>query len=384
MDSKRFKAYFNNLFWLTLTYSATPYLYLRILLQKKRGIGKILVIQRAKIGDLVCTTHIFREIKKKFPAAYLSAMVISRSKGILKNNPHLNEVISLGDFTGISGKIKLIKKLRKEKYDWVFTVLPDPFINTVGLWSLIPNRAATIYRGAGEIIWLTSIFSNYRLAYQRNTSAARHYLNLLKFIGIDGGSEEKEVFIGQDERKIAADFLEKHGLSERDLLVGISVTSGVEFRQWELQKFAKLADLLAEELKAKVIFIGSERDFAKNEQVRKMMIHDSLNTAGAFTLEELPAFLSNFKLFISMDTGPIYIANALGVPVVDIVGADDMREQSPFGPKVRIIQKKLYCAPCIFIFEGIRYCKEGHLRCLKEIAVEDVFQAAEELLYEKN
>ncbi|MFH1780836.1 MAG: glycosyltransferase family 9 protein [Candidatus Nealsonbacteria bacterium] len=380
MGLKRIQAYFNNFFWLFLTYAAAPYLYLKIRLSRKKERQKILIIQRAKIGDLVCTTHVFREIKKKFPGSYLSAMVIARSKGILKNNPHLDEVISLGDFTGMTGKIKLIKKLRKDKYDWIFTVLPDPFINTIGLWSLIPHRAATIYRGAGEIIGLTSIFNNYHLEYLRHTSVARHYLNLLKFIGIDNGSEEKEIFIRSAEKEIAMGFLKKHGLSGGDLLVGISVTSEVEFRQWELQKFAKLADLLAEELKAKVIFIGANKDFAKNEQVRKMMTHNSLNTAGVFTLEELPAFLANLKLFISMDTGPIYIANALGVPVVDIVGADDMREQSPFGLKVRIIQKKLYCAPCIFVFAGIRYCKEGHLRCLKEITAEDVFQAAKELL----
>lgn len=380
MGLKRIQAYFNNFFWLFLTYLAAPYLYLRILFGRKINTNKILVIQRAKIGDLVCTTHVFRELKKKFPTSYLSAMVIDRSKDILKNNPHLNEVISLGDFNGISGKIKLIKKLRKEKYDWVFTVLPDPFINIIGIWSLIPNRVVTTYQDAGEIIGLTSIFNNYRLAYHRHTSAAGHYLNLLKFIGIAGGSEEKEVFITPEERRVAMDFLKKYGLKEQDLLVGISVTSEVEFRQWELEKFAKLADLLIEKFNAKIIFIGAAKDSAKNERVQKMMKNSSLNTAGAFKLSELPAFMANFKLFISMDTGPIYIANALGVPVVDIVGADDMREQSPFGPKVRIIQKKLYCAPCIFVFSGIRYCKEGHLRCLKEITPEDVFQAAKELL----
>lgn len=338
------------------------------------------MIQRAKIGDLVCTTHIFREIKKKYPSCYLSAMVIERAKNILKHNPHLNEVISLGDFQGFSGKIRLVKKIRKEKYDWVFTVLPDPFINTIGLWTLIPNRVVTTYKHSGEIIGLTSIFNNYRVEYHRHTSAARHYLKLLKFIGIEGGSEEKEVFVSFEEKARVMDYFKKYDLSGHDLLIGISVTSEVDFRQWELEKFAQLADLLVEKLGAKVIFIGAAKDFAKNEKVQKMMKRDSLNTAGIFQLNELPAFLANLKLFISMDTGPIYIANALRVPVVDIVGADDMREQSPFGPKVRIIQKDLYCAPCIFIFSGIRYCKEGHLKCLKQISVEDVFKAAQELL----
>lgn len=376
----RFQAYFNNFFWLFLTYLAAPCLYFQILLKKKHERERILVIQRAKIGDLVCTTPVFREIKKKFPRCYLAAMVIAKTKDILRNNPHLDEIITLNDFEGIAGRIKLIRKLRKEKYDWVFTILPDPFINVIALWSLVPNRVVTTYKDTGEIIGLTTIFNNYRLEYRRHASALRHYLNLLKFIGIKEYSEEKEIFVQPEEEKTALDFLRKHNLAGQDFLVGISCTSGVEFRQWELEKFAILADLLIERLKAKVIFIGAAKDFTKNEKVQKMMRHDSINAAGAFQLYELPAFIKTLKLFISMDTGPIYIANALGVPVVDIVGADDIEEQSPSGPKCRIIQKKLYCAPCIFVFSGIRYCKEGHLRCLKEITPEDVFLAAEELL----
>ena len=376
----RLQAYFSNFFWLFLTYLAAPYLYFRILLKKKHGRERILVIQRAKIGDLVCTTPVFRELKKKFPSSYLAALVTAKTKDILKNNPRLDEIISLDDFRGITGRVKLIRKLRKEKYDWSFNVMPDLFLNIVAFWSLIPNRVTTLCKGAGELTSLTYIFNNYHLEYKRHTSALKHYLEILKFIGIEEYSEEKEVFFGEAEEKAALDFLGKHGLTREDFLVGISATSDVEFRQWELDKFANLADLLQERLGAKVIFIGTDKDFAKNEQVRKMMKQSAFNAAGAFKLYELPAFLKSLKLFISMDTGPIYIANALGVPVVDIVGADDMREQSPSGPKVRILQKNLYCAPCIFVFSGIRYCKEGHLRCLKEITPEEVFQAAKELL----
>jgi len=81
-----------------------------------------------------------------------------------------------------------------------------------------------------------------------------------------------------------------------------------------------------------------------------------------------------------MDTGPLYIANAVGVPVVDIVGPDDMKEQSPIGLAVRFVRKNLACAPCSLVFSGIRYCKQGHLRCVKEITPEDVFEAGRSLL----
>ena len=377
----RFKAYFHNFFWLFLTYILSPYLYGQIFFNKKIGAGKILIIQLTKIGDLVCTTPVFREIKKKFPSSYLAVLARSDTRDILRNNPRIDEIISMNDYPGIAGRFKLIKKLKQDRYDWVFNFSPiDLAANIIGFWSLIPHRAATTYGKAGEIVKALSVFNNYRLEFKPHTHLLGHYLSLLKVLGIEAKSPEKEIFIKPEEEEKAADFLRKYNLSREDLLVGISCTSGIPFRQWELGRFAELADLLTEKLKAKVIFIGSSADFVKNEKVQKIMKYNSVNAAGLFKLYEFPAFLKNLKLFVSMDTGPIYIANALGIPIVDIAASDDMAEQSPAGPNVIKIQKDLYCSPCLCVFSGVRFCKEGHLRCIKDITVEEVFQACNGVL----
>ena len=390
--------YLNNFFWLFLTYLSAPYLYFRIFLLarrspkdergKKNVPAKILVIQVAKIGDLVCTTPVFREIKKKFPNSYLAALVIGKTKDILTNNPRLEEIISFDDFPGIVGKIKLIKKLKKEKYDWVFSLLPDSFNNIIAFWSLAPGRIVTTYKDAGEITWLTSIFNNHCLEYKRGTSAPKHYLNLLKFIDIKEYSEKREVFIKPAEEKNALDYLRLQDLDNNDLLIGMSVTAGVKFSEWEPSKFAALADQLIEKLKAKIIFVGSAADSFKVTEVQGMMENDSINSCGQFSLRELPALMKNLKLFVSVDTGPLYIADALEVPVVDIMGPSDMGEQCPIGSRSKIIQKDIHCSPCLFIFLGIRFCKEEHLKCLKETTVEEVFEAAQNLIkttpYEKH
>lgn len=373
-------AYLNNFFWLFLTYLLAPLFYLLIALRKKNAQLKILVIQTAKIGDLVCTTPVFREIKKQFPNCFLAALVLPRAEDILRNNPHLDETILLPGVERLTERIKLIRKLRKEKYDWVFNVLPDSFNNIIPLWSLVPNRVATTYKGGGEIIALTAIFNNYRLEYRKHTLALRHYLNLLKFIGIKDYSEEKEIFLRPEEEQGALNFLKTQNLKSDDLLVGISVTSGVKLNEWPPDRFAKLADRLIEELQAKIIFIGSGDERSRVEEVQKMMGHNAINSCGNFRLYELPALLKKLKLFISVDTGPLYMANTVGTPVIDIVGPDNMQEQRPSGNKCKIVQKNIDCAPCLFIFLGVSFCKEGHLRCVKEITVEEVFQAAQDLI----
>ena len=136
MKVNRLRAYLNNFFWLFLTYLLAPIFYFLIFLKRKKRTNerlKILVIQTAKIGDMVCTTPVFREIKKKFPSCYLGVLCLSKTKDILKNNPHINEIILITDYSRIGEKLRLIKKLRKEKYDWILNLAPSSFNNIISL-----------------------------------------------------------------------------------------------------------------------------------------------------------------------------------------------------------------------------------------------------------
>ena len=53
---------------------------------------KILVIRRDNIGDLVCTTPLFQALRKRFPDAYLCALVNSYNLAVLENNPDVDRV----------------------------------------------------------------------------------------------------------------------------------------------------------------------------------------------------------------------------------------------------------------------------------------------------
>lgn len=379
---RKIQAHFNNLFWLSSTYLLAPYFYFLIFLAKKKSARlKILVVSPARIGDLICITPVFREIKKKFPDCHLTAVIASSSKDILKNNIRIDETILVTDCAKVTEKIRLIKKLRKEKYDIGIIVLPtDAFVNIISFWSLIPKRISFTQKDLGKTHRLLSVFNNYRLEHKRNDSLIKCFLNLLKFIGIEEFSEKREIFVKAEEERKAAGFLKAQNLSSNDLLVGISCTAGAKLKEWASDKFASLADKLVQEKNAKIIFIGSLDDKAVIEKTQRMMQNKSIDASGYFKLHELPALLKELKLFISVDTGTLYMADALGVSVVNIAGPVDVNELCPLNDRSKIIQKKIYCIPCSHMFYVPNFCKEGHLKCLKEITKEEVFDVASELI----
>jgi len=376
--------YLENIFFIVFNFLLSPIFYFIVFINKFRNQKKlkILVIQTAKIGDVVCSTPIFREIKKHYPKSFLSVLIIPLTKDILVNNPYINEIILFDrkKHFGISGVLRLIREIKKRKFNWSFSLVPGILEGLIPFWAGIPNRVITTSKYSTRGAKFISVFNNYRLEYKRHTLALKHYLNLLKFIGIKKTNPKKEIFVNLKEEKKASRFLEKHELKTSDFLVGISVAAGNKFKEWSLEKFAQLADKLIEDYMAKIVFIGSNMEYDQIIKVQSMMKNKSINSSRKFSLSEIPALFKYFNLFISVDTGSLYIANAMNIPVVDIAGPIDIYEQPPLGDKCEIVQKKMDCIPCSFVFFSARFCKKGHRRCIKEISVDDVYIAVKKIL----
>src|SRR3990167_11072344 len=115
------------MFYILLTYLVSPVLYLLVFFRQRDDVKKILVIQTAKIGDLICSTPVFREIKKKYPCARLSIIVNPVTEELLQYNPYADETIAIKteDYKGFSGKLRLAERIRKERYDIAICLNPN-------------------------------------------------------------------------------------------------------------------------------------------------------------------------------------------------------------------------------------------------------------------
>ncbi|MBI5048351.1 MAG: glycosyltransferase family 9 protein [Deltaproteobacteria bacterium] len=378
--------------YIALTYLFSPILYL-LLFFRKKDIRRILVIQTAKIGDLICSTSVFRAIKKKYPDAHLSALVNPVAIELLEYNPYINEIVSLdnGLYKGFTGKMRLAKLFRNGRYDIAVSLNPNVPLTLAMLWGLIPVRVSIMPDFSGITYRLASMFSTHLEKHIRGRLVAETYMEMLKAIGIDSKDIAKDVFKSPDadKRVVGETLVVSHweGTSpsptkQNSKLVGLAVTSGNRLKEWGAEKIAALINKLVSELNAYIVLIGSEKDQDVADKIFKtIMRHDKvINTVGVFTISELPALIESLSLFIGVDTGIIYMADALNIPVVDIAGPSDMEDQRPTGRKIVIIQKNLPCVPCSHTFKAPYECRYGHRKCITDITVEEVFQGASKLL----
>ncbi len=99
-----------------------------------------------------------------------------------------------------------------------------------------------------------------------------------------------------------------------------------------------------------------------------------MNAAGMLSLQELPALIKRLSLYVGVDSGITYLADALDIPVIDIMGPADPEDQRPTGRKAQIIRTELPCAPCSHAFRAPYHCKIKTRACVVNLQAADVLK----------
>jgi heptosyltransferase-2 len=140
-------------------------------------------------------------------------------------------------------------------------------------------------------------------------------------------------------------------------------------KQWYPERFIELG----RKLKRKIVVVGGPAEAELGERVAKGV--DGLNLAGKTTIPRLAALIARCRLFVTNDTGPMHVADAVGTSMVAIFGPTDWIETPPYGTSHTIVRHEIECAPC-----KKRVCPLGHHDCMKKLGVDPVLRACLERL----
>lgn len=371
--------------YVILTYLFSPLIYLLIAIRKKKAISRILIIQTAKIGDLICSTPVFREVKKKYPDAYISVIANPVTKELLEYNPNINEIITVKktDYKGLSGKLKLSGLIRKGKYDIGICLNPNIPFAVALFWGFVPVRLSVMPDFSGFTFKLASVFFTYFEKHVRGRMVIETYLQMLKAIGISSSNISKEVYKSRDADAKAEQIIGKIDKP----LIGIAVSSGNKLKELGVDKIVSIINMTLDDIGADIVLVGSEHEIKAADAVLQTVGKKDriINAAGKLHLKELPAIVERLSLFIGVDTGITYMADALSIPLINIAGPSDMKDQRPTGKNALIIQNSdLPCVPCSHTFKSPYYCRIETRECIESVSPEEIYHAAKKLLSEHN
>jgi len=301
---------------------------------------RILVTRIDRIGDVVLSTPIPREIKKAHPDSYVAVIVKKYTKDIYLNNPYVDEIIVFDEEDDSKSKTfwQLVREIRKLKFTHAFMLLPNERLNWILFFSGIPNRI-----GVGHKLYQFLSFSKYvdRKKYIPLRHEADYCLDMVRKIGIEPHSMEPEIFLSKDET-LKKDEIKKKLAPNEELLVGINTTSGKSSANLNVVEYRKLIVRLSEESNIRVIVTDDNPpDEIKNI---KGVAYPNID----LTLRESIIDFSTLDVLISASTGPMHICAALKVPTISMfcpLPACSSKLWGPLGNKSEIIlPEENYCS----------------------------------------
>ncbi len=333
-------------------------------------IKKILVIDLAFIGDVILATPTMRALKARFPKASLTMLTIPLTAEVAAMNPYVDEVLvydKRGKDKGLFGMWRMARRLVPLGFDLCVS-MNFALRGAVVAWLAgIPNRLGYDAQHAGW--FLTLVASHRRDGIKHETL---NHLEVLRPLGIDEKNTDTSLSmkVPESAKESLAEKSKVRHIPQDGYLVLCPVGSYVR----KNLSLATAAHVVRHFSQRKPIFlIGSAAEANQLEEIARLANLPRNNVlAGALTLSELAAFLENASCLITVDTGPLHIAQAVGCRTVAIFGPTDPVVWGPRGETDEVLYYRTDCSPCW----GKGKC-EKRMVCIEGTTAREIIKAVE-------
>jgi ADP-heptose:LPS heptosyltransferase len=319
---------------------------------------RFLISRIDRIGDVVLSTPVPREIKKNFPNSFVSVLVKNYTKDIYFNNPYVDSLITYDNEDGSKKQFwQLRNEIKKLNFSHSFMLLPDERLNYELFLAGIPLRF-----GVGHKVYQFLTFTKYvnRKKYKKLRHEADYCLDMLRRINVKVSDINPEIFLTEEEKKKASIF--KAELSENHKkIVGINISSGNSAPNLGVDEYKKLINELSK-IKAFQIVVMDKEVPALVDNFDGVIYPNRGSNLRSSIIN-----FSALDLLVSNSTGPMHIAAALKVPTISLFCPLTACSPNRWGPLGNlsdiILPTQIYCeSQCPIDPKKCDYSNEGGLR----------------------
>jgi len=292
--------------------------------QELDNIKKILIIQQKPFGDILLNTGYFAELRRHFPEAQIDYLIQKPFITILEDNPYLDNLVLMDKAKGwkkFISYIKIIRTVRRSKYNLIIDQLRGTSSVRIVAFSgarwrlgfkMEPKKRMGITFNRWNWIYNLSVPKGEVRYY------SRWKFDALLPLGITEVEHNIYYHVKPESFDYIKNWIKDEELDNKKFIV-FSPGTPVKKKQWDLDFYAKLADMIQNQLYIRIIFLwgpGEKEDVlyikSKMKTIPVIAPPTSFNQAGA---------LLNFGEFLVTNDGGInHLAVSQEVPSISIFG----------------------------------------------------------------
>lgn len=323
---------------------------------------KIALIKTAAVGDTIILSAMVEELKRAIPKADITVICSKNNAAMVKTLPGIDK-IEIFVMKNPCQSLKRIKDLGH--YDLVLDFGPWPRINGLIAWRLAADFKVGFYRADTHRHYIYDA----KVEHSDKLHEIENYRNILRGAGIKTVGLLPNL---RTEKKIRTD---KYAVFH--LFPGGAMDMQ---RRWSNERWLELAGEIHKIYGATILFSGGSADSEEAKQVCAKLTRQGIpaeNIAGKYSLADMASVLQCAKLVVSVNTGIMHYAAAVGVPLVAIHGATSEVRWGPLSNNSVVVKSNPACQPCISLgFES--NCTKPI--CMEKVTVNMVMNAVEKVL----
>jgi ADP-heptose:LPS heptosyltransferase len=346
---------------------------------------RILLIRPDHLGDLLFCTPALHALRAAWPAAHITACVGPWSAAILRHNRDVDTVRTL-PFPGFARQAgqgpwqpyRLLwhegQRLRDEHFDLAIVLRFDHW------WGAWLAQRAGIPQRVGYAVAECQPFLTQAVPYQTGRHEVVQNLALIEAVMRQRiAAPARLTFpIPADAQAWVHTWRAAAGLAEQPYVV-VHPGAGAPVKLWPAPAWAGVIDGLRDRGLPVVLTGGAaERDLVAGITGQ---VHGPVHAlAGATDLDQLAALMQQSCLTVGLDSGPLHLAVAVGVPTVHLYGPVATATFGPWGDPARhrVLTSDWACVPCNRLdFAAAELPRHP---CVRALTPGSVLQAIDEVL----
>ena len=305
------------------------------------SIRRILVIEPWNVGDVVLATPILRELRRRYPEAKISILAKPHARELLEGSGLVDDVIPF-DLPWTAQRYKLRRSLSslREIKSLVGTLKAYRFDMTVDSRmdirsNLLAALSGARYRigydiGGGGWLLTRALPSD-----RDNSHKVDDWLALLDLLPGSAPTERSRptLVVTEEERKRARRKLADAGANASPL-IAYHPGGSHPGKRWPRAQFEELIRNLSASLGGShIVFLGPDENDNVAWPTNAIVFREPLR--------EMMATLTECRVLVCNDSGPMHVADALGVPVVAIFEIGNPQWFGPSGERATVIRGEL-------------------------------------------
>jgi ADP-heptose:LPS heptosyltransferase len=340
---------------------------------RPEAVRRVLVIRHRAGGDLLLATPALAALRRGLPRAAIDVVTSRAFADLLLGNPDVDSVLAF-DRRSLRSQARLYLRLPRGGYDVVLDLVSNPRSAVLTALTRAPVRVGYDLRGRSWAYTLRLPREPWGESGPVLRYAPEAALDQVRALGLPAENRGLRFVVSPTARAQVDAWLEKEGVRPGRPIVICLPAGSWPAKTWPPERFAAVLDALSERDGVEPVWLWGpgERDLAA--RCRGLMRAPS-RMAPATGWQELGALIARASLLVGNDSGPTHVAAALGVPTVTVFGPTNPATwHPPTGPHRAVEADGLPCLHC-----NANVCPlpgEAHMRCMREVTVGAVVEAA--------